>query len=206
MAASYFRQLAPFYAKDDWSDLELLMLDLYAQCLHNLERNEDYVRIALKMMVKTIRSEAAIGQQSQVNSTKLANRRQSPQGATGSLSGILSASNSLEEQIPLPMDAYFDRIDMGMYVRHSPDDDGFQLPLMLRSLLPESFLAESVRVQILSVEEDQPFELWLHANGQNIEPGTSRIWLNSNVSRLLSTPHATVAHNAYRRCFQPGIS
>ena len=82
------------------------------------------------------------------------------------------------------MDDYFDQIDMGTYVRHSPDDDSFQFPLQLRSLLPESFLAESVRVQILGVEEDQRSELWLHANGQNIKPGVSKIWLGSNVSRL----------------------
>lgn len=180
VAASYFRQLTPFYAKDDWSDLELLMLDLYAQCLHHMERNEDYVRIGLKVLAKTIRSKAAIEQQPQETLTKLANIHQPRQCAMGSLSGILSASKSLKELVSLPMDTYFDPIDMGMYVRHSPDDDGFQFPLVLRSLLPESFLAESVRVQILSVEEDQRSELWLHANGQNIEPGTSSIWLGSN--------------------------
>lgn len=206
VAASYFRQLAPFYAKDDWSDLEMLTLDLYAQCLHHLERNEDYVRIGLKMMAKTIRRKATIGWHSQTHSMKLSNRRQPPQSATGSLSGILSTSNLLKEQISLPMDTYFDRIDMGRYVRHSLDDDGFQFPLVLRSLFPESFLAESVRVQILSVEEDQRSELWLYANGQNIEPGTSRIWLRSNVSLFWSSPDATVAHDAYRRCFRPGMS
>lgn len=183
MAASYFRQFAPFYANDDWSDLELLTLDLYAQCLRHMERNDDYVRIALKILAKTIRSKAAIGQQLQMTSINFANIRQPPLSATSSLSGILSASKSLKEPIPLPMDIYFDRIDMGMYMRHSPDDDGFELPLVLRSLLPESFLAESVRAQILGVEEDLHPELWLYANGQNIEPGTCRIWLRSNVSQ-----------------------
>lgn len=182
------------------------MLDLYAQCIHHMERNEDYVRIGLKVLAKTIRSKAAIKQQPQETLTKLANIHQPRQCAMGSLSGILSASKSLKELVSLPMDTYFDPIDMGMYVRHSPDDDGFQFPLVLRSLLPESFLAESVRVQILSVEEDQRSELWLHANGQNIEPGTSSIWLGSNVSWFCSTPYATVAHNAYRRCSQLGMS
>lgn len=206
VAASYFRHLAPLYAKDDWADLELLTLDLYAQCLHHTEQNEDYVRIGLKILAKTIRSTAAIRQQPQSKSLKLANVHQPPQSATGSLSSILSASKLLKIQITLPMDAYFDRIDMGAYVRHSPDDDGFQFPLVLRSLLPEKFLAESVRVQILSVEGDHRSELWLQANGQIIEPGTSRIWLRSNVSRFHSIPNATVAHKADRRCFQPGIS
>lgn len=80
------------------------------------------------------------------------------------------------------MDIYLDRIDMGLHMRHSPNDDSFEFPLVLRSLLPESFLAESVRAQILGVEEDLHPELWLHANGQNIEPGTCKIWLRSNVS------------------------
>ena len=192
VAASYFRQLAPFYAKDDWSDLELLTLDLYAQCLHHTEQHEDYVRIGLKILAKTIRSKAAIRQQPQSSSMKLAIVHQPPRGAMGGLSSILSTSKLLKEQITLPMDAYFDRIDLGVYVRHSPDDDGFQFPLVLRSLLPENFLAESVRVQILSVEEDQRSEIWLRANSQMIEPGTSRIWLGSNVSQFCSTPNATV--------------
>ena len=188
VAASYFRQLAPFYAKGDWSGLELITLDLYAQCLRHLERNDDYIRIGLMILAKTARSNSAVRQQPQINSIKLANILQPPQSAAGSLSEILSASKLLKEQIPVTMDTYFDRIDMGMYVRHSPDDDGFQFPLVLRSLLPESFLADSVRVQILSVKEDQRSELWLYANGQNIETGTSRIWLRSNVSRFVQLP------------------
>ena len=179
-AASYFRQLAPFYAKDDWSELELLTLDSYAQSLQHMERNEDYVRIGLKILARTIRSRAAIRQQPQISSMKPANARCPPQSATASLSGIISASKILKEPITLPTDNYFDNIDMGTYVCHSPDDDGFQFPLILGSLLTESLLAESVRVQIVSTE-DHPFELWLHASGQKIEPGTSRIWVRSNV-------------------------
>ena len=188
MAASYFRQLAPFYAKDEWSDLELLTLNLYAQCLHCVGRDEDYVCIGLKILAKAIRNRAASGQQPQVSSIEPANACQLPQSAMGSLSGILSASRPLKEHIPLRMDDYFDRIDIGVHVRHSPKDDGFQFPLFLRSLLPETFLADSVRVQILSVTEEHRSELWLHADGRNIEPGTSEIWLRSNVSRSCLSP------------------
>ena len=188
VAASYFRQLAPFYSKDDWSGLELLTLDLYAQCLHHMQRNDDYNRVGLRILAETVRSNAAVRQQPQVNPMKLVHTRQPPRSAVGSVSGVLSASKSLKENLPVPMDTYFDRIEMGLYVRHSPDDDGFEFPLILGSLFPESFLAESVGVQILSVKEDQRSELWLHASCQNIEPGTSRIWLRSNVSRCIQLP------------------
>ena len=206
LATSYFRQLAPLYAKDAWSDLELLTLELYAQCLLHIERKEDYVRMRLKILAKTSRRNAATGQQARINSVKPVNTRQPPQKASRSLSSIFSTSKRLKEQILLPMETYYDRIDLGIYVRHSSIDDSFQLPLSLGSLLPESFLAESVRVQILSVEEDQRSELWLHADNQKIEPGTSRIWLVSNVSQFCSTLNATIAHNAYRRCSQHGTS
>ena len=184
LAASYFRQLAPFYAKDNWSDSELLALDLYAQCLYYMERNADYVRVGMEKLVLMIQGKAAVKRQSQIDSMRPANFSQPSQRAGCSLSGVLTASKLLEEKILLPMDSYFDHIDMEIHVRHSADDDGFQLPLVLRSLLPESFVAESARVQILSVEQDQRSELWLHANGQNIEPGMSRIWLDSKVGRL----------------------
>lgn len=182
MAASYFRQLGPFYAKDEWSDLELLTLDLYAQCLGHIGRNEDYVRIGLKTLAKKIQIKADIRQQPRINSMKIESIRQPPPSAASSLSGILRTSKLLKEHIGLPMETYFDRIDMGMYVHHSSDDDGFQFPLVFRSLLLESFFAESVRVQLLSIEEDQRSELWLHANGQEIGPGTSKIWLRAKVS------------------------
>lgn len=205
VAASYFHQLAPFYAKDDWSDLELRTLDLYAQCLHHGERNADYVRIGLKTMAKSIQRKDAIRQQPQSELMRLAGIDQASRSAS-SLSSILKASELLKEQLSLPMDDYFDRVDLGMYIRHSTDDDGFQFPLVLRSLLPESFFAESVQVQILSVGEDQRSELWLHADGQNIRPGMSRIWLGSNVSPLRSTANAMVADSGYRRCSQPGTA
>ena len=188
VAASYFRQLAPFYAKDDWSSLELLTLDLYAQCLHHLQRDDDYNRVGLRILAETVRSDATVRQRSKVNPMKLVHTRQPPHSAAGSLSGVLNASKSLKENLPVQMDTYFNRIEMGLYVRHSPYDDGFEFPLVLGSLFPESFLAESVGVQLLSVKEDQRSELWLHADCQNIEPGTSRIWLRSNVSQCIQLP------------------
>lgn len=205
VAASYFHQLAPFYAKGNWSDLELRTLDLYAQCLHHGKRNADYVPIRLKTMAKSIQRQDAIRQQPQSELMRLASINQAS-GSASSLSSILKSSKLLKEQLSLPMDDYFDRVDLGMYVRHSTDDDGFQFPLVLRSLLPESFVAESVQVQILSIGEDQRSELWLHANGQNIRPGMSRIWLGSNVSPLRSTANAMVADGGYRRCFLPGTA
>ena len=184
----------------------MLTLDLYVQCLHRLERNADYVRIGLKTLAKRIRAKAVIQQQSSAESMKLAHVHQVSRSAANSLSSILDISRLLENQVSLSMDNYFDCIDLGLHVRHSTDDDGFQFPLVLRSLLPESFLAESVRVQILSVEEGQRFELWLDAKDQNIEPGSSRIWLGSNVSPLRSSFNATVADNRNSRCSQPGTS
>ena len=180
--------------KDDWSDLELLTLDLYVQCLRRLERNADYVRIGLKTLARKIQGNAALQQQSPTESMKLANIRHASASTANSLTTILNTSKLLNEQISLSIDGYFDRIDMGMYLRHSNDDDAFEFPLVLRSLLPESFLAESVRVHILSVEEGQRSEVWLHANNQSIKPGMCKIWLRSNVSPLDSTVNAVVAH------------
>lgn len=202
----YFRQLAPFYSEDDWSDLELLTLDLYVQCLRRLERNADYVLIGLKTVAKRIQGNAALQQQSPNDLMKPANIRQASASSASSLTSILNTSKLLNEQISLSTDGYFDRIDMGMYVRHSNDDDAFEFPLVLQSLLPESFLAESVRVQILSVEEVQRSDLWLHANDISIEPGMCKIWLRSNVSLLGPTVNAAVAHKGHRQCSRPGTS
>ena len=54
-AVSYIHKLATFYAKDDWNTLEMSMLRMYAQCLQKTNRDEEYVRVGLKIVAKVVR-------------------------------------------------------------------------------------------------------------------------------------------------------
>jgi len=142
------------------------MLDTYAQCLKHLNKTEDYVRIKLKTLAKMIDGRS----------------RRPLNGAAGYLSELISTSKTLDVESSAPMNDYFDCIDISQFIRHFADRDGFELPLRLRSLLPEDLQVESVRVRIVCTEEDQRSELWLATKGpQTIKQGLGGVTLISHV-------------------------
>lgn len=168
-AASYFRQLMVSYAKSNWSDLEIAMLDAYAQCLNHLGKTEDYIRIRLKTLAEIIDD-----------------RRTIPSNKVpGSLDEIVSASEALAGEISVPMDDYFKHVELSKFVRQFSDRDGFELSLKLQSLLPENLQIQSVRARIVCTEEDQRTEIWLATESPRaIKPGLSEVTLISNVSTI----------------------
>ncbi len=142
------------------------MLETYAQCLKQLDQIEEYVRIKLKALAKMIHG-----------------RNQRPlENATGYLGEVMNASITLGAEISVAMNDYFDNIQLGKYIRHFADRDGFELQLNVRSLLPVDLPIDSMRVSLLCVEEDQRSELWMATAGpQIIKQGLGEITLESNV-------------------------
>lgn len=172
-AASYFHQLAPFYAKNDWSHLETSVLETYAQCLKQLDRNMEYINIALQILAKTVQRHRTIPQ------------HRTLERASGHLGDLIAASESLDDHISVPMDSYFRDIGLEPFLRHYESHDGFQLLLRFQNLMPETFEAHKIRVRITTVEKEPRYEIWLATEGvQKLEPGSARVLLGSNVRRL----------------------
>lgn len=184
VAASYFHQLAPFYAKDEWSNLDMVMLNMYAECLSHLQRTEDYVRVALRALAKMIQNSSGATGKPREGSADSLNTAQNPGYTTVSLKDIMAASTSLEQPVSVSMDQYFDHVGLDKYIQHFSDHDGFALLLKLRSLLPGSLEAQSVRVKLVSAGEEPRSELWLAVDSpQNIRTGHNQIKLRSKVSK-----------------------
>lgn len=170
-AASYFHQLAPFYAKDDWDSLEMSMLRMYAQCLQKTNRDEEYIRVGLKIVAKVVRENKSLF-------------RVQPNIASKALgfADLILASRSLGEPISVSIDNYFGDISLDPYPKHYNDHDGFQLQLRLRNRTSQALEAEQIRVQIVSSEEDQQSNLWLAADGMHIlAPGAATILVGTKV-------------------------
>ena len=158
------------------------MLDLYSQCLHKLGKTEDYVRIALRTLAKTIRSAFGAVVECRTGPSERPESWPSLSSTNVNLKDIIATSASLDQLVSAPMDPYFDNIRLDPYIRHSPDHDGFTMTLRLRSLINEDFTAESVQARLISFGEEQRSELWLTAEGsQMIKPGMARVTLKSNV-------------------------
>lgn len=182
VAASYFRQLAPFYAKDDWSNLEIAMLDMYAQCLGHLGKVEEHVRIALRTLAKIVQSTIGASKEFRIRLKRRVDTQQPISNTKVDMRSIIAASQSLSQPVSVPMDQFFDGIRLAKYMRHMPEHDGFELWLRIRSLLPESFEAQTVKAKIISTGEEQRSEIWLSANDvQMNEPGTEEIKLRSSM-------------------------
>ena len=183
VAASYFRQLAPFYAKDEWSNLEIVMLNMYAECLGHLQRTEDYVRVASRALAKMVQNQFGATDEPRTGSPDLLSTDQNPSYTTVSLRDIITASTSLEQPVSVPMDQFFDCVVLDKYIHHFTEHDGFSLFLKFRSLLPRSLGADSIRVRLTSAGEEQRPELWLTVDGpQIIRAGHNKIKLRSKVS------------------------
>lgn len=194
-AVSYFHKLAPFYAKDDWSNLEMSMLRMYAQCLQKTNRDEEYVRVGLKIVAKVVRE-----------SKNLFKVQQNIVSKALGLSDLIFASRSLGEPISVSIDNYFGDISLDPYPQHYKDHDGFRLQLRLRNRTSQSLEAEQIRVQIVSLEDHHQSSLWLAAEGVHIlAPGAATILVGTKVD-LIPSRSKSKPTNAYRSRYLAGTS
>ncbi|KAL6720132.1 hypothetical protein ACLMJK_002053 [Lecanora helva] len=182
-AASYFRQLAPFYANSDWDKLEVSMLDMYAQCLKQFDQKDDFVRVSLKILAKIIKETFTVKGDS-------GNQRGDPRGlqhelnvAKGYLASITATSKTCNTEFSAPLEDYFSNIYLEKYIDEHTEKDGFELHLHLRSLLPTDLLADSIQVKLLKSDADHRSELFFATEqAQAIKPGLARIPVRSKTT------------------------
>ncbi|KAL8783871.1 MAG: hypothetical protein Q9195_009263, partial [Heterodermia aff. obscurata] len=168
-AASYFRQLAPFYAQGEWSELELVMLDLYTQCLGYLDRKEEYVSVALKIVAKQVEANRTSRHKWKADLQTSNYGVTEPSGSY--LHNLIAASKSLERQLVAPIERYFGHVSLDPRIRHSDKYDSFHLILNLKLLTPEILPAEEIRVCLVRMTGQQRSELWLTAANVTIATG-----------------------------------
>ena len=145
------------------------VLEMYAHCLKHLDRYEEYIDIAFQILAKTVRLSRTV-------------QRQSVAGASGHLRSLIAASKSLDKNVSIPMNDYFRDIRLDPYLHHYKSHDGFQLSLQFRNLMPETFQAQGIRVRLVTVEEEPPYEIWLSPEGvERLDPGPVKVLLESDV-------------------------
>ena len=182
-AASYFRQLAPFYAQGQWSELELVMLDLYAQCLGHLDRKEEYVSVALKIVAKQVETNRRSRDNWKAGLPK--SNSAATEASRSYLHNLITTSKSLERQIVAPVERYFGHVSLDSQIRHNEKHDSFHLLLKLKLQALETLPAEEIRVCLVRMTEEQRSELWLTAANAKMAAGeVTNISVASRVSFL----------------------
>lgn len=184
-AEYYFYHTIPFFGGCSWSLLELSMLVMYAKCLKELSRQEDYVTKALRqLLTKAAAAERDRLQQKSMIRMGNGSAKQYPESSaiSGFLADMLTVSATLEKEVKIPLTTFFGEVELDGPPTYDDDQDSFSLSLKLRSLLVDEFDAESVSLRISSPGFGGNKEIWVQAKGPvTIKPGRNKVPLQSNM-------------------------
>lgn len=184
-AASYFYRMTPFYGEGGWAEVELSMLIMYARCLKELQRKEDYVRVVLKLL-----SRAAMMEKERLQ-RKSAFRLEGIQlfsnkevvSTSSYLPELMQITMNLQHEVLVPLQNFFGKVEVDETVQYHSEIDGFGLQLRFQYLLADDLSVEKARVKITPIGGDTNRDLWLEANGPLVfKNGKVQISVQSNVS------------------------
>ena len=155
--------------------MEISILEMYARCLQRLEKVDEYVNIALKLLSKVVYSKLQDG-------SGRGYQGRADDDGSGYLFNVIAASRLLNAPTTTPMDQCFTDIHVNPYLRHIKDRDGFELRLTLRHHLPDELSAQEVKVKLLNTAEGPTREIWLCAPGPvKVARGLVNIRVTTNV-------------------------
>lgn len=181
-AAAYFNQLAPFYGNKRWIVLEGVMLEMHARCLKELNRNEEYVRIMLRLLSKFAtykQSNMSIRQKTldasaQFSETALVNQY---------VDDLFTTSSALQKEVSASLTDFFADLHVSPTVIHYEDKDGFQIELSLRFLLGKKIDIESIKIRLVHASSSFSNEHWIEAPTRvSIRSSLTKVLVDSAVS------------------------
>lgn len=192
-AASYFHQLTSFYYNNDWTRLEKPMLDMYAQCLKQLDRKLDFCRTGLQLLAKTTDHREPRHRAAEISPYK------SVADLGHYLHDVLDASRHLQRSVSAPLYRHFGQVFLDPYIRHFDRRDGFRMSLRLQNLMPVAFETQEIRVKIASIGEDQRFEIWLTTGvSTHLGPGTNLVTVSTAVCYRRDIPYFGLVTNVHQ--------
>ena len=162
------------------------MLRLHARSLMSLGRDEEFVRIALRILAKLVASEALPKSDQNLRKdgglvTSSVYKTLSPEGS-GYLRELLEASKNLKEPMIVPMPNYFGNIQLVPHIRHHEHQDGYEMTIEIRHVISEVLPVQLLKVKLLGNETINGNEIWLTtAHAQLMRRGTNKVTISSQV-------------------------
>ena len=188
VAASLCCDLASSYGSKGWNRLELTMLQLHARCLMSLGRDEDFVRVALRILAKVIESEAITmqGDHKPKKAGGLATSSVYKVSSNGSsyLGQLLEVSKNLKQPVIIPMANYFGGIRLVPYIRHHEQQDSYEMIIEIGHVMSEILPVQLIEAKLLGDEKTNGNEIWLTtAHAQVMRPGINKVTVGSQVGQ-----------------------
>lgn len=180
-AASYFLRTTPFYGESGWGLLELSMLVMYSKCLRELKRNDDYVRVVLKLLSKAANSEKDRIQSKGSFSLSDQEAMDFPEMEVfkGFLPDFLTAAQSFNKEVKHALQNFFTHIELEGTPIYDDRQDSFTLTLKMRSVLADPLPVDKVMLRIVTAGGSR--ELWLeNTKLLELKPGRNKVQLRCN--------------------------
>ncbi|KAL1895935.1 hypothetical protein Sste5346_005034 [Sporothrix stenoceras] len=187
-AAEHFYETTPFFGENSWGLLELSMLLMYARCLKEMGRNDEYAWRLLKFLTKAADAERQRLEEraSFMRRAEKAEKKHPPPSAVqGCLADLLSASTSVSGEMRVPLINFFRLVAVDGPPVFTDGEDSFSITLHLDSLLVDPLPVDSVKVRLTQTSSrGQAREIWLETTDSETEaitlgPGTGRVQLHS---------------------------
>ncbi|TGO27890.1 hypothetical protein BPAE_0035g00330 [Botrytis paeoniae] len=183
-AASYFYRITPFYGDASWTQVEVSLLVMYAKCLKELSRNDEYVKVVLKLLARvammekdklTRKSAFKIGQMSSFDEgdVMLSDKY---------LNELLLITPTLSRDVHVPLQDYFSKIEVDGTPQYHSSQDSFGLQLRLQYLLKEDLNVDKARVRAIPLLGGPGREIWLETNDARLyQKGWNKLYVQSNI-------------------------
>lgn len=179
-AATYFQRSSATFSKTSWSYVHGEMLRIYAKCLKDLHRRDEYMRVMLGLLGKVVarRTTRAL--------PRIQNASAWLDEGTVDVSGVLGELVSFSDELPYnftaPMSDFFAEIDVGPEIVLHPDKDGFGLNVGLKHLLDDDLAVDHVRLRLV-LASDASQEIFLQNDGPlELKRGFVKLEVHSNVT------------------------
>lgn len=187
--------MTKFYADQGWGLIETTLLGMYAKCLKEMNRSEDYIKVLLKLLAKSSAAErvrlrrrgitALDGDDREAASVDIsldAQHLEEEVGVDGCVERIVTLSLEIEKEITTPMSHFWDNVIVDPYPRHLDDRDGFEVLVKMRYLLEEKMEVQKLRVRIVNTI-GQVKEVWMDAlEPVTMKRGVVKVFARSNIT------------------------
>ncbi|KAG0636053.1 trafficking protein particle complex subunit 10 [Tuber brumale] len=193
-SVKHLEKMTKFYADQGWGLIETTLLGMYAKCLKEMSRSEDYIRVLLKLLAKSSAAERARLRRrgvavldgderaAPVNTSLDAQHFEEEVGVDGCVEKIITLSLEIEKEITTPMSHFWDNIVVDPYPRHLDDRDGFEVLVKMRYLLEEEMEVQKLRVRIVNTI-GQVKEVWMDALGPiTMKRGVVKVFARSSIT------------------------
>ncbi|KAH7369451.1 hypothetical protein B0T11DRAFT_239902 [Plectosphaerella cucumerina] len=184
-AASYFYRSTPFFGERGWSSLELSMLVMYSHCLQHLQRKDEFVRVAMKLIIKA--ASANKTRLERAKSLKVGTKQIAADASSAAVQGFLAqlteVTKTMPNEVPVPISQVFSDLEVGENVEYDDGRDGFTLTIRLRSLLVDEITVEQGRMCLVDSTAGVNRELLLESLGsQVLKPGDNTLRLHGKTT------------------------